>query len=350
MPLFTRLLGKASTDPELTELLRGLASLTLAVLPAPIDPAERELAILREPEPELASPEELETLVEHFANRPVSEPEAHIESRFELELAEVPARLRLKARACCWLAEHGYTNDPAALGERRTLIADARANACYLWMLDRTLVDPNASGAFTLLATNYEATAQVMQHWLAVQKGEGEGEVAELVAEAQAALRVAISAVRNEPEGSFPFLDEDQRAVFGELKRYSAEHGVFLYGLALRDTLDPAATDEGLGRLAALEQRLTHEEGRRKARQNALKRLSHHAQKLLDKSHNPAHNWERIAAAATELLETGVPESDARLRDALAPVAALLPVDTPYLQLGRIVGSLAETERAKVAL
>ena len=258
--------------------------------------------------------------------------------------------MRLKARACCWLAEHGYTNDPAALGERRTLIADARANACYLWMLDRTLVDPNASGAFTLLATNYEATAQVMQHWLAVQKGEGEGEVAELVAEAQAALRVAISAVRNEPEGSFPFLDEDQRAVFGELKRYSAEHGVFLYGLALRDTLDPAATDEGLGRLAALEQRLTHEEGRRKARQNALKRLSHHAQKLLDKSHNPAHNWERIAAAATELLETGVPESDARLRDALAPVAALLPVDTPYLQLGRIVGSLAETERAKVAL
>jgi hypothetical protein len=351
--LFGRLLHKAQGDPELAELLRQLAITALAELPVATPEPSGVQAVAADPVApgptiELASDDDVEFLVNTFASR-TEELESLPDHYETVDLELVPERLRLKSRACRWLAEHGYTSDPLALGEQKALIAEGKETRCYLWMFDLSLVNPNASEPFRLLAANYDATAQVTEHWLSISDHQSELGVAKLAAQAQAALRIAVSAVRNEPEGTFPVLDKDQWAVFDELKRYSSERQVFLYGLALKDNVDPAAYGERLEALAVFEGQLAREREQDKTRQNALKLLKYHVKKLQNKSHDPAHDWQRIVDAVDTLQGTGMPESDTKLREALAPVASLLPTDTPHAQLNRILGALAEVEREKAA-
>lgn len=347
--LLERVLERARRDPEQVALLREMATVILEAFPPTEPPAPVEgVPDPAEPQPEPVSEGELDAFVEAFGAREPAEPVLAGEPRPEVSLEQVPARMRLKARACRWLAEHGYTTELAALGGRIDLIAEGKETHCYLWMFDSGNVNPNAVGVFGTLADNFEATAKVTELWLTNADPKREGELTRLLALSQAALRGAVGRARG-PVGNFPFIDEDQRVVFGELKRYSAERRVFLFGLALKDTVDPDAVGERLGQLAALEQERAAEEDLVRTRQGVFKRLDYHAKRLQNRPHNPAHEWAKVAGAVAELTHSGLPESDLGLREALGPVAALLPPDTPHEQLARVLGDLAAVAREKVA-
>ena len=345
--LLEQLLERARRDPEQVVLLRELATAILDALPAaePLAPEPDPVESLVD-EPETVSDGELDAFVEAFGTRAPAEPVTPLETRPEISLGEVPARMRLKARACRWLAEHGYTTELAALAERINLIAEGKAAHCYLWMFESGNVNPNTVGVFGTLADNFNATAKITELWLSNTDPKREAQLTRLLALSQAALRGATSRVRG-PVGNFPFIDEDQRVVFGELKRYSAEQRVFLFGLALKDTVDPDAVGERLEQLAALEQERAAEAGLVRTRQDVFKRLSYHAKRLQNRPHNPAHEWTRVADAVAELTLSGLPESDLGLREALGPVAPLLPPDTPHEQLARVLGDLAVVAREK---
>lgn len=343
--LLERVLERARRDPEQAALLREMATVVLEAFP----PAEPSAPVPDpEPQPEAVSEGELDAFVEAFGAREPAEPVAAEEARPEISLEQVPARMRLKARACRWLAEHGYTTDPAALGGRTDLIAEGKAAGCYLWMFDSGSVNPNAVGVFGALADNFDATAKVAELWLVTTDPKREAQLTRLLALSQAALRGAVGRARG-PVGNFPFIDEDQRVVFGELKRYSAERRVYLFGLALKDAVDPGAVGERLGQLAALEQERAAEEGLVRTRQDVFKRLNYHVKRLQNRPHNPAHEWTKVAGAVAELTLSGLPESDLGLREALGPVAPLLPPEGPHEQLERVLGELAAVAREKAA-
>lgn len=341
--LLEQLLERARRDPEQVALLRELATTILDAFPL-AEPVAPE-PVASEPEP--VSEGELDAFVEAFGTRTPAEPPV-LEPRPEISLGETPGRMRLKARACRWLAEHGYTTELTALAERIDLIAEGKASGCYLWMFDSGNVNPNAVGVFGTLAENYEATAKVTELWLANADPKREGQLARLLALSQAALRGAVGRARG-PVGNFPFIDEDQRVVFGELKRYSAERRVYLFGLALKDAVDPSAYGERLAVLDALEAERAAEEDLSRTRQDVFKRLGYHVKRLQNRPHNPAHEWAKVAEAVAELAHSGLPESDLGLREALGPVTALLPPDTPHEQLERVLGDLAAVAREKAA-
>lgn len=344
--LLEQLLERARRDPEQVALLRALATTVLDALPA-VEPAALEPEPVAD-EPETVSEGELDAFVEAFGTRAPAEPVVTEETRPEIGLGEVPARMRLKARACRWLAEHGYTTELAARAERINLIAEGKALHCYLWMFESGNVNPNAVGVFGTLADNFKATAEITELWLENTDPKREAQLTRLLALSQAALRGAASRVRG-PVGHFPFIDEDQRVVFGELKRYSAERRVYLFGLALKDAVDPDAVGERLEQLAALEQERAAEEGLVRTRRDVFKRLNYHVKRLQNRPHNPAHEWAKVAGAVAELTLSGLPESDLELRGALEPVAPLLPSDTPHAQLERVLGDLAAVAREKAA-
>jgi hypothetical protein len=348
--LFSRLLHKAQGDPELAELLRQLAATALTALPVatPEPSGVQAVADPVAPEPpiELASDDDVQRLLSTFASR-TREPDALPDLRGDIDLKLVPERLRLKARACRWLGEHGFTADELALGQRYALIDEGKQADCYLWMLNPYDVSPHASRGLDLLAENYEATATILEFWLNLEGHTLETDVARLLAEAQSALRAAVTNVRSDPSGAFPWLDDDQRGVFQELRRYSSERGVYLEHLSLRAECNPSDGAGRLAQLAALQQQFATEKEQTKGKEAAFGQLKYHANRLNDRPHQPEHDWKRVADAVDRLLTAGVPESDVNLRRLLAPVAGLFPDNLPHPQVSRILESLATTERVK---
>ena len=350
--IFSQLLHKAQGDPELAGLLRQLAVAALAALPeaAPeplAAPVVADNPVPIEPTFELASEDDVELLLSTFASR--AEQDEALPDHYEaVNLNHVPDRLRLKTRACRWLSEHGYTADELALGQRYALIDEGQRTDCYLWMLDPYVVSPHTSRLLDLLAENYELTAKILEFWLELEGHALEKDVSKLLAESQSALRAAVTNVRNDPGGAFPWLDDDQRAVFQELRRYSSERGVFLEQLSLRDESDPSDSAGRSARLGAFQMRLEGEKELAKGKQAAFNQLKYHVTRLGDRPHHPEHEWKRVGDAVDKLLAAGVPESDVKLRNFLGPVAGLFPEGMSYPQVGRILESLTVIERAKI--
>ncbi|WMT55977.1 hypothetical protein [Truepera radiovictrix] len=327
---FADVLEKARADPELAAALRRAARALLAALPEPREEAPQGDEGDPSPAAPPATADEVAALVATFARR--AAPEAPVAPQ-PLPLEAVPARLRLKARACRWLREHGFTNDEEALRARYRLLDEGRAAGCHLWMLDPNVVNPYATTPLETLAAAFDAAARLLEAWLASPPPAPETELAPLLDEAQGALRGAVAAVHTREELWF---DEDQRAIFEDLKRYGAERRLFLPYLSLKRHPDPAASAERLARLEALLERSRGSAAQLKERQKALNRLAYHARQLVKGSPQPAHEWARLEEAFARLLELGVPESDPALREHLGPLAPLRAA-APAERLGRVL-------------
>lgn len=224
-----QLLERARHDPEQVKLLQVLAQEILSTFPVKVNPEP----LPSEAPVELASDDEIDTFVTSYTPNPTPTPlEPEAEVLRDVLLEELPARLQLKARACSWLAEHGYTQDRTALEARYSLIEEAKRTQCYLWMLDIEQVNPNNALAFREAADAYAALAQALEQWVAVETpGRDLSEVSAIL---QAGLRERVMAIR---EGQGLFFDEDQQRVFAEIKAHSQTQQYFLYGLALKDTI-----------------------------------------------------------------------------------------------------------------
>jgi hypothetical protein len=345
---FAAVLKKAQADPELAAALRHLAHTLLATLPEPREQAPRqgEGAPPRLGAASPATEDEVAALIANFAPRAAPSATHKTTPPEPLPLAAVPRRLRLKARACRWLCEHGFTADEGALRVRYRLLDEGRASACYLWMLDPDVVNPYASTPLATLAEAFESTASILEVWLTSPPAAPETELAGLLDEAQGALRGAVAAVRTDTQGWF---DEDQRAIFEDLKRYGAENRLFLPHLSLKSRPDPEASAERLARLEELLERSRDSAAQTKERQKALNRLAYHARQLAKGSHRPEHEWGRLEEALARLCELGVPESDPALREHLGLVAPLHRGAALPERLGRALAHYEASKRPRRA-
>jgi len=288
---------RAEHDPELAAALRTLLGGLLSELPSlPVEAdaarseAVDEEATVAEPGPPASAVEASDT------------PATPLEPTFIEwpDLRAVGVHLELKVRACCWVAEHGYTEDPAALAERYALLDEARAAGCFLWMFDLGRVNPNDAVALAELADLFDLTMRTFAFWQGAGGSPEEGDADRLLAEAQAALRVAAHTVGG-------YRDPDQYALFQALRLSAQASGSYLPPLGLAHTPLPLETLRA--RLGALEEARAAREVHAERVKRTRNKARYHVQLV---AQNPADlaQWRKVEEVLGELRELGEDADD----------------------------------------
>ncbi len=315
LKLITR---RAHDDPELAAALRTLLEEVLAQLP---DPANQPAP---EPEPvwdELEATEEPPDSKPDYAEWP--------------DLDTVAVNLGLKAKAARWVAEHGYTEERGALEERYALLDEARSLGCFLWMFDRNRVDPHATAALSEVAELYALTARALAFWQAAGDTPDERDADKVMAETQAALRLAAYTTGG-------WYDPDQYALFTALRLSAQASRTFLPQLS-RD-YQPLGVDVLTARLDELKKARAYRESHLKAVTQTRNKLRYHIS-LVVKDPGDRAQWSKVDEAMRELhalddnaheLLTSlrgleVPEALPELAASLAAKAAPSPKAEPNL-------------------
>ena len=289
---------RAQDDLELAGALRTVLEGVLARLPEPaLEPVQNPSPM---PEPVWAEPEPLEEPAEDepvYAEWP--------------DLSAVAENLALKAEASRWVARHGYTEEREALNTRFELLNEARTTDLYLWMFDRNRVDLEASDDFADLAELFELTTQALAFWQEAADTPEERNADHLLADAQAALRVAI-------QGFSRISDEDQYALYKALRLSGQASRTYLPQLSMRYT--PLPTQD----LKVQLQALTEAKERREANERTLKKLFGKARYLVglvQETPTDVVQWRKADEVLGELDVLGEDVTDllARLRGLTVP-------------------------------
>ncbi len=309
---------RAQNDPELAVALRTLLEGVLAQLP---DPAPR---LEPEPEPIWDEPEATE---EPTGNQP--------DYAEWPDLDKVAINLGLKSRAARWVAEHGYTEERAALSERYALMDDARASGSFLWMFDRNRVDPYATAALREVAELYALTARALAFWQTAGDTPDERDADKVMAETQAALRTAAFTTGG-------WYDPDQFALFTALRLSAQASRTFLPQLS-RD-YQPLGVNVLTARLDELEEARAQGEAQARSVGQTRNKLCYHVS-LVVKDPGDRAQWFKVDEATRELHALNddaqellaslqgfvVPETLPELAASLAVEAAPSPKAEPNL-------------------
>jgi len=241
------------------------------------------------------------------------------------------ARCRLKAEGARWagtrrrLMSEGasfYTEiDP----KDRDIIARAKALPnCYLWMCHSSGPSPSNLALYEDVAGCFETVAQGIALVRQIQEESdvdaSEFETAlDLLAEAQSAIRVAISPM-DAP------VDTDQAAVFHWLKATATETQVFIRRfMRLDDAAEPAQWPAILARIEDVEARIQQARRRRNERKRLFGKVRHKTALVLNDPARAADHWPILINTVSELLDSGVPASSRELRELIIPVIEHLP-------------------------
>jgi hypothetical protein len=249
------------------------------------------------------------------------------------ELPMIEDRCRLKTAACRW-AEQRRRLLSQAIDYRtevepkdRDLIWQAKQLPdCFLWMCHSTGPNPADPAQWLMLAGCFEVLGEAIALIRKLLEDADEAseqfeQAVDLLAEAQSALRVAVSRLEGPPT------DHDQARVFGWLKHIAMQRQIFIRRfMRLDDPADPARWSELATRLNEFQSHW--DEGRRKVlhRKKSLGRIRYKLTQLHALSpQDVVHAWASIADDVDELVRNGLPPSNLELRDLLTEHVDQLP-------------------------
>ena len=352
------LLEQAQQNPALANSLRDLAHALLQALPAASDTAVHGDAYTDTPAhhdmplhdnahaSEAASPHDIARLLEDF--NPYSSPEITPEPIEDYAPELLISRLRLKAQACRWLEQHGYTSDPEALEQRNRLRYEAEQHVCYLWMFDAKIVNPLASRLLNALAANFDGVAELLELWENCRGHDEEREAAKLLARAQSALRFAVSQILGQDNSVQLWFDPDQQRVHQELRYYAQRAGQYLEYMTLDNPADPQQHAQYRSQGQMLEHDWQQRQQSQQQRTQRFNMLKYHAGKLAKGSHNPEHDWKKLLFALEALCEDNqIFENDRDLRKVLQPLAAQQQQAPEHPLLCRVFDALQQHDLHK---
>jgi hypothetical protein len=247
------------------------------------------------------------------------------------DFALIETRCRLKAEGCRWaqsrrrMLSDGVDFHLEIDPKDRELISRAKqVPNCYLWMNHPSGPAPSDLSLYDNVAGCFEAVADAVALVKHIEEEEGsdqtEFEAAlDLLAEAQSALRMAITAI----EGP---MDNDQTEIFHWLKATAQERQVFIRRfMRLDDPADPTQSRALMARIEAIDSRLQDSRRRERQRKKLLGKVRH---KVSIIQQNPAaaeEEWRILAASVDELITDGLPPSNRELREIVLPVIEHLP-------------------------
>lgn len=250
------------------------------------------------------------------------------------ELPMIDARCRLKAAACEWaeqrrqlLAQNVDFRTEIEPRDRDLIWQAKQLPDCFLWMSHSTAPSPADARAWKTLAACFRGMAHaiaLIQRMLEDEDCSPElfERGVDLLAEAQSALRIAVTRVSGPPT------DHDQARVFGWLKNVASERQIFIRRfMRLDDPADPDRASDLAERLDALTTQWEGRRGRKNVRKKALGRIRHKLSQLPADSaaQEYAAMWKSVAEDVDLLIADGMPPSNVELRDLLLEYVERFP-------------------------
>jgi hypothetical protein len=354
-PLIDHLQRLAPGDNELRKHLRGLGETLLALGQEPVIelPAEESVATTPASPPETGEPAKSEPVTQPYASynrnlnghhvgsvretlrvlRPVPTPATwRAPTVTDADLPLIAERCRLKAEGARWsatrqrLLREGADYDAQIEPQDRDIIARAKMlPECFLWMCHRDGPSPSDLEQYEELAGSFEAAAAaalLIDQIINTQNDDHDlfAHALDLAAEAQSALRVAITEIGGNT-------DSDQYKLFQWLKTTGAERQILIRRYMRKDDpADPLAWQALQERVQQLGERMNSTRERTKRQRGLFSKVRYHL-KLIEanRGQERIYDWQKVMEAIDELIADGLPPSNRELRDCVLPVAEELP-------------------------
>jgi len=265
------------------------------------------------------------------------------------DLSAIEQRCRLKALAAQWVASPAE----AKVSKQELISRAIDLSDCYLWMCQPATLTSEDPALFRQLAGCFEATAAsaaLVKNALSPSCPPEELKPAMLLfAEAQSALRIAVSKVCNEP-------DRDQDLAFSWLRAATSERQVFVNRhMRIDDPANPARWPDMMLRIEAMANRLQGFLKRSSQNRKLLSKVKHKVSLIRN---NPAdqESWDILAKTVDELVQTGLPPSNIEIRELLLPVFDQVPDLEPMprgfelvlREIARYLDNLPEPDRGSL--
>ncbi len=251
------------------------------------------------------------------------------------DLETIIERTRLKAEGARWAVERDERQrdgDDFATQIRpgdQDVIQRARdLPHCFLWMNQSRGDVRVQADDFLLIADCFDALAEslmTLQATLQADCRESFRQAIDFVAEAQSALRMAVSRVEEHP-------DSDQQMVYHWLRnRASVERFYIERYMRITDPAAPERCDDVMDQTRALRDSLVKSSKLVKQKTQSLGKARYHLNRLTQ--HDEAFDrgeWERVVATIDQLVEDGTPPSSVEIRETLLPYVDQIPdLDLP---------------------
>jgi hypothetical protein len=249
------------------------------------------------------------------------------------DFSVIEARCRLKAEGARWAATRrrllaeGVAFATEIEPMDRAIISRAKAiTDCFLWMCHPSGPSPSNPKLYEEVACCFETVADILAIVKQLQddpdarRAEFESSL-DLLAEAQSALRIAIATIDGPT-------DTDQMQVFNWLKATAGEKQIFIQRyMRADDPADPDRIADLDARIEELDARIEAARGRDKKRKKLMGKVRHKTSVIAGNPEQAEEQWQSLMPVLEELLDDGLPPSNAELRELLVPVIDSLPED-----------------------
>lgn len=252
------------------------------------------------------------------------------------DLALIAERCRLKAEGARWAVERdGLLREGADFSfdvrpGDQDIIGRARALPnCFLWMNQPRSDIWSRSENYLLLADCFETLAESIEAILATTDLEDRTHfmaAVEMMAEAQSALRTAVSRVESHP-------DSDQQMIYYWLRNRANQDRFYISRfMKISDPADPGRNDDVHDRAFELLELVTPEQHLATQIERGMAKARHHVERLtIAEDASDEYDWSRAAESIESVIECGISCDNEELVELVAPYAKQL-VDQEWPQ------------------
>ncbi|MFT5323671.1 MAG: hypothetical protein ACI8P0_001522 [Planctomycetaceae bacterium] len=252
------------------------------------------------------------------------------------DLALIAERCRLKAEGARWAVERdGLLREGADFsfdvrpGDQDIIGRARELPNCFLWMNQPRSDIWSRSENYLLLADCFETLAESIEAILATTDLEDRTHfmaAIEMMAEAQSALRTAVSRVESHP-------DSDQQMIYYWLRNRANQDRFYISRfMKISDPADPGRNDEVHDRAFELLELVTPEQHLATQIERGMTKARHHVERIsIAEDASDEYDWGRAAESIESLIECGISCDNEELVELVAPYAEQL-VDQEWPQ------------------
>jgi hypothetical protein len=245
------------------------------------------------------------------------------------DLALIAERCRLKAEGVRWAVERDeLLRDGADFsfdvrpGDQDIIGRARELPNCFLWMNQPRSDIWSRSENYLLLADCFETLAECVEAILITTKLEDRTHfmaAVEMMAEAQSALRTAVSRVESHP-------DSDQQMIYYWLRNRANEDRFYISRfMKISDPADPGRNDDVHDRAFELLEAIIPDQHLTTQIERGMAKARHHIERIaLGEDVSDEYDWSRAAESIEAVIECGISSDNDELLELISPYAEQL--------------------------
>ena len=245
------------------------------------------------------------------------------------DLALIAERCRLKAEGVRWAVERDeLLRDGADFsfdvrpGDQDIIGRARELPNCFLWMNQPRSDIWSRSENYLLLADCFETLAECVEAILITTKLEDRTHfmaAVEMMAEAQSALRTAVSRVESHP-------DSDQQMIYYWLRNRANEDRFYISRfMKISDPADPGRNDDVHDRAFELLEAIIPDQHLTTQIERGMAKARHHVERIASgEDVSDEYDWSRAAESIEAVIECGISCDSDELVDLISPYAEQL--------------------------